>query len=321
MRSSAATRALYRVSSCLPFLFTRARSRARARCAQDTLIAALQLLLRRVLEKAAPAEGDEAAAGAAPRGSEEAARHAVERPVPVRGPVTSSLFGDDSDAEPHEQLAATDADGTPITRVELACTEAHSALAAAAGLPCRALREEQRVVREAEVLGAVREAIPGELAKHAASEFTKAVTKFASAIAHEQPCIVARMLLLVSGEDVFYYAGLQFCVEQVMAVAHMLAPDAVFTARAAVGVAAVLEYLSAEVLEIAGKAARDNGSDTISVRHVFVAIRGDEELNAVFPDTADPGSLRQVLFEAENEEGEPRCGSMLDERIFHSQSP
>ena len=95
--------------------------------------------------------------------------------MPVHGPVTSSPF------EPHEQLPATDAGGAPITRVELACTEAHSALAAAAGLPFFALGEEQRVVREAEVLGAVREAIPGELGRRAASEFTKAITKFSRA--------------------------------------------------------------------------------------------------------------------------------------------
>ena len=102
-----------------------------------------------------------------------------------------------------------------------------------------------------------------------------------------------------------HVAGLQFCVEQVVAVAHMLAPDVVFTAHAAVGVAAVLEYLSAEVLELAGNAARDNASKTISVRHVFLAIRDDEELNAFFPDTADPSSLRQVLREARSDDERP----------------
>ncbi|KAK0403935.1 hypothetical protein QR680_017205 [Steinernema hermaphroditum] len=74
-------------------------------------------------------------------------------------------------------------------------------------------------------------------------------------------------------------AGLQFPVGRL----HRMLRKGNYAERVGAGapvyLAAVLEYLAAEVLELAGNAARDNKKTRINPRHLQLAVRNDEELN------------------------------------------
>merc|ERR1712056_100334 len=73
-------------------------------------------------------------------------------------------------------------------------------------------------------------------------------------------------------------AGLQFPVGRI----HRLLRKGNYAERIGAGapvyLAAVLEYLTAEVIELAGNAARDNKKTRIIPRHIQLAVRSDDEL-------------------------------------------
>ena len=74
-------------------------------------------------------------------------------------------------------------------------------------------------------------------------------------------------------------AGLQFPVGRIARFLKTGRHAERVGAGAPVYLAAVLEYLAAEVLELAGNAAKDNKKSRIIPRHIQLAIRNDEELN------------------------------------------
>ena len=79
-------------------------------------------------------------------------------------------------------------------------------------------------------------------------------------------------------------AGLQFPVGRVARFLRKGRYAPRVGAGSSVYLAAILEYLTAEILELAGNAARDNKKTRIIPRHIQLAVRNDEELNKLFGD-------------------------------------
>jgi histone H2A len=80
-------------------------------------------------------------------------------------------------------------------------------------------------------------------------------------------------------------AGLQFPVGRIARYLKQGKYSERVGAGAPVYLAAVLEYLAAEVLELAGNAAKDNKKTRIIPRHIQLAVRNDEELNRLMANT------------------------------------
>ena len=74
-------------------------------------------------------------------------------------------------------------------------------------------------------------------------------------------------------------AGLQFPVGRIHRLLRKGNYAKLIGAGASVYLGAAMEYLTVEILELAGNAARDNKKSRIIPRHLQLAIRNDEELN------------------------------------------
>ena len=128
----------------------------------------------------------------------------------------------------------------------------------------------KKTIGAREIQTAVRTCLPGELTKHAVSEGTKAHTRYST------------MMNNGNGRGSrSKKAGLVFPVGRIETLIRHHSGVERVSGTAAVYLAAVLEYLAAEILELSGNAALDNKKKRVTTRHLLLAIRYDEELNTL----------------------------------------
>ena len=130
-----------------------------------------------------------------------------------------------------------------------------------------------RTLTARDIQNAVILVIPGELAKFGVSAGTKAVTRFVSSGrgTKQNPVPATRR------------AGIIFppsLAEKIIRNNHC----GKVGSTASVYLAAVLEYLCAEVLELSGNAVRDMNSSRITARSIATAIELDAEINQLIHD-------------------------------------
>jgi histone H2A len=166
----------------------------------------------------------------------------------------------------------------------------------------------KKTISSREVQSAVRLVFPGELAKHAVSQGTKAVTKYFASKEERESTKRKKgeKLKPVSRSKI---AGLVFPITRVENIMTELSIVDRKSESCAVYMAAVLEYVIAEILEIAANVAADNKKVRITPRHIKLSILNDEELSSLFRGTLMSGGVALTMAPVRRKRSEGKEGS------------
>lgn len=154
-------------------------------------------------------------------------------------------------------------------------------LAESARVAC--INARKSTVGKAEVALAVQLHLSGALARNALKKLEDSVEKFQTNKAMKEKSELAQKdegrLPPVRREQA---AGLLFSVALAEKfIREFGASDLSVSKNSSVALAAVLQYVSEEILELAGNAARDGKKVIITIRHVYLAIANDVELRSL----------------------------------------
>ncbi len=141
-----------------------------------------------------------------------------------------------------------------------------------------------RLLTDSMILDAMQDRLCGEVAKHASREANTATNRL-----HGNPPSInsSREIASKYFRDIGVVLSpnmLLFALQSLPEFNHTVH----MTIEALVSLTMILEYICAEILELAGNACRDNEDICINSRHIYLAIRLDVELDAIFP-----GCIRQ----------------------------
>ena len=139
---------------------------------------------------------------------------------------------------------------------------------------------QRETITHREIQTAVRLVLSGVLAKYAVSAGVKAVASFQS---HQEAKEAIDIRPERRRRNRSGLAGLQFPVGRIHTLMKQRARQRI-GALAPVYLAAVLEYLAAEIFELSDRAARDDNKIRIAPRHIFFAISNDPELQTLLPN-------------------------------------
>jgi histone H2A len=138
-----------------------------------------------------------------------------------------------------------------------------------------------KTVTRRAMTASVRLTLTNEIGKHAISEALKACQKYENSDtgSKSNPTTAAKRARLVLPPS-----------RARNLIEHNSPKGIKISQLAGVYLAGVLEYLTAEIMELAGNVAHDNRKSTITSRHLHLAVRLDDELNTIFGNTGIAGS-------------------------------